>query len=364
MHPDFYNSDAFSLMTLTAVINNEENVPGRAGELVFAGIGEGVSTTSVDVEIDTKTLTLIPFSTRGGPGNTNGEDKRVLKSVAIPHIELTEGIQADRIQNVRELGSMDTLRGARSVVDKQMRKQSRRHDMTLEHLRLGALSGIVADKTGAVAVNLFTLFNVNEVTINFDSVFISKSSADSTLLNLQRKLMHLVEHMKRALTGSWTSSAKIWAFCGSQFFGKLVACIGATAVRGATADAKISLGDNYAHGVIEFGGVFFESYQGTNDSTPNAKGTVGIDPDECRFFVLGVPGLYEEYYAPGDFFEAVNTSGLPRYAKIAPNPDGLNRGVILHTQQNPLPICLKPRSLVKGVTTASTDDVEFVAEFT
>lgn len=360
MHPDFYNSDAFSLMTLTTVINNEQNIPGRAGELVFAGIGEGVATTSVDVELDAETLALIPFSTRGAADNTNGQDKNTLQSVKIPHVSLTEGIVADQIQDVRQFGSMDTLRGARAVVDKQMRKQSRRHDLTLEHLRLGALSGLVADKNGKVAVNLFTLFGVTEVVVDFDEVFNTASAQAAKLLNLQSKCIAIVFAMKRALTGSWTSAAKIWAFCGDVFFAKLIATIGATAVKGAVADAKISLGANYAHGVIEFGGIFWESYSGTFDGTASTKGTVGIAPNECRMFPLGIPGLYEEYYAPGTFFSTANTVALPRYAKVAPDPSGLDQSVTLHTQQNPLPLCLKPRALFKGTTTSSTEDIDFM----
>ena len=363
MHPDFYNNDAFSLVTLTAVINNEENIPGRAGEVVFAGIGEGVATKAVDVEIDTETLTLIPFTQRGAPDNTNGQDKNVLKSINIPHVSLTEGITADQIQDVREFGSMNQLRGARSVVDKQMRKQARRHDLTLEHLRLGALSGIVQDKNGKVAENLFTLFGVTETVVNFDNVFITKDASDSTLINLQAKCFHIMLAMKRKLKQAWISSAKIWAFCGDVFFRKLIATIGATAVRGATADAKISLGANYAHGVIEFGGIFWESYQGTNDQTADSAGTVGIGVNDCRFFIVGYRGLYAEYYAPGDFMETANTIGLPRYAKVAPDVSGLNRGVTLHTQQNPMPLCLKPATLFKGTSTSSTADLAFADDF-
>jgi hypothetical protein len=46
--------------------------------------------------------------------------------------------------------------------------------------------------------------------------------------------------------------------------------------------------------------------------------------------------------------ETVNTIGLPIYAKQAPDPSGFNRFVQLHSQSNPLPLCLIPRAVVKA----------------
>jgi hypothetical protein len=354
MHPDFYNSDAFSLVTLTAVINDEEHIPGRAGELVFGGIGEGVSTTSVDFELNTETLGLIPTSARGGPAPLNTQDKRVLKTVGIPHIKLEEPISAAQIQNIRELGSMDTLRGARSVVDGQMRKQSRRHDLTLEHFRLGALSGIILDSDTTEILDLFDFFGITEAVFDFDAVFQPADSQAATLMKVRRKCNDIVRHMKRNIGGAWNSGARVWSFVGDNFMDKLVETIGDTNKGYEAAERK--LGDSYVNGVLEWGGIFFENYQGTNDASKTSSGAVGIDPDEARFFITGVPGLYQESYAPGDFMETVNTLGLPRYAKVAPT-DNMNRSVTLHTQQNPLPMCLKPATLVKGTSTASTEDL-------
>jgi len=356
MHPDFYNSDAFSLVTLTEVINNEENVPGRAGEVVFAGIGEGVSTTSIDVEIDSETLTLIPTSARGGPAPLNTADKNKLEVLSIPHIKLEETIGAHQIQNVRQFGSMDTLRGARSVVDREIRKQSRRHDLTLENLRLGALRGTILDSDGSTLVNLFTKFGVTQTVVDFDDVFIPKDDGDATLQNVRRRCQHIVRLMRRAALGSWNSNVRVWCFAGDNFFDKLVSSIGVKEVYLQTEKAEQKLGTNYANGLFEFGGIFFENYAGTNDQSVTSGGTVGIDPDEAQFFLTNAPGLYSEVYAPGDFMDTVNTMGIPRYALVVPT-DNTNRSVTLHTQQNPLPYCLKPKTLIKGTSTASTEDL-------
>ena len=58
-HMDIFNDDAFSLVNMVAAINNVDHVPGRAGELAFAGVGEGVTTRTVTIESVGESLTLI-----------------------------------------------------------------------------------------------------------------------------------------------------------------------------------------------------------------------------------------------------------------------------------------------------------------
>jgi hypothetical protein len=52
----------------------------------------------------------------------------------------------------------------------------------------------------------------------------------------------------------------------------------------------------------------------------------------------------------GNFLETANTIGLPRYAKQAVDQQ-FARWVMLHVQSNPLPICTRPRVLIKGKRT-------------
>lgn len=355
MHPDFFNSDAFTLTTLTTLINQEEHIPGRAGALAFAGVGQGVATTSIDVEISNETLGLVQSSARGGPPPINTQDKNTVKALNIPHIKIEETIGAHQIQNVREFGSMSTLRGARSVVDKEITKQTRRMDLTTEHLRLGALSGLVKDADGSTLADLFALFNVSQTTVDFDPIFAEIDSTEATRFNsLRVQLQEMTREMYRALKAN-VNGARIYCFAGDNFFDKVVECSNVKGIWDGWLMAEQRLAGNYAWGDYLFADVVFNNYRGTNDQTRTSGGTVGVAPDEARFFFTGVPGLYEEYFAPADFMETVNTIGLPRYAKVVPT-DNMNRSVTLHTQMNPLPLCTKPATLFKGTSTKSTGD--------
>lgn len=355
MFPDIFNDEAFSLTSLTAVISDVDHVPGRAGELAFVGVGEGISTTNLAVERVAETLQVIPTTTRGTPSPQAKQDKRNLRAVPVPHIQLEDTLVADQIQNVRQLGSTSTLRGAQQVVNQQLRKLAGSHDLTLERIRLGALKGQILDKDNSVILDLFDFFDVTRPQdVSFEDVFVATPD-ETDLTTVRTRAQQVTRFIKANLKGGWNSNSRIWALCGDNFFDKLIESTSVKGVWDGWASAERRLGANYAHGVYEFAGIYWENYQGTDDQhtgsnvvTASAQGTVGIDPDECQFLVTGVPGLYAEYYAPADFWDTVNTIGLPRYARQAVDPE-FGRWVKLHTQQNPLPICTRPRTLIKGV---------------
>jgi hypothetical protein len=340
MHFDIFNDDAFSLVSLTTLINEVDHVPGRAGELAFAGVGEGVNTLTVSIEQVSEGLSLIPTTRRGAPAPREVMDKGTLRAVGIPQVKLEETIPASAIQDVRVLGSTDSLRGVQSTINTQMRKMSLRHDMTIEHLRLGALQGLVVDADGTELIDLFTFFDVaQETPVDMDTAFVSATDGSD---EFRVKCQQIKRTIVRNLKAPAPSSLRIHAFCGDEFFDALVS---STAVKDVYRNWQASesrLAANYAHSVFEFGNIFWENYQGTDDNE-----TVSIDPQEAMIFPVGVPGLYAEYFAPADFLETVNTVGLPRYAKIAPD-NRFNRFVELHTQQNPLPICTRPRVLMSA----------------
>lgn len=360
---DIFNDDAFGLVAMTAAINNVDHVPGRAGELCFVGAGEGVATTTVAIESRGVALTLIPTSLRGAPAPKEKSDKANIRSVSIPQIKLEDTIGAHQIQGVRQFGSSDVLIGAQDVVNGRLAKMASRHDLTLEYHRLGALKGVILDADGTtVLTDLFELFGFyndnsgvgegSAIVYNSAGVRTSGGQAapkifeldldadNSDPLDLRLRTMEITRYIARSAKTIVPATAQYHAFCGDGFFDALISRADVKAVFENTAEQQIRLGKNYAFQSFEFGGVIWENYRGTDDNT-----TVGIDSDEARLFLTGVPGLYAEYFAPADFMETVNTIGLPRYAKTAPDTR-FNQFVELHTQQNPLPLCLRPQTLV------------------
>jgi hypothetical protein len=345
--PDIFNDDAFSLTALTATINDLEHIPGRAGELAFQSAAEGVPTISVAVERQGESLSLIPTSPRGAPAPKETQDKRNLVGFDIPQIKLEDTILAHALQGVGVTGENEhgfRQETPQEAVTKQLTKMLRRHELTLEHHRLGAVRGMIRDADGSVLVDLYEAFGflnsegfAAPEEFNFDLDSNAPGFADALRIKCHDVTRWIKRHAKTALP----ASAAVWAFCGDGFFDALVGHPDIAETYDGTSAAADRLGGNFAFNVFEYGGIVWENYRGTDDNS-----TVAIATDEARLFLIGVPGLYAEYFAPADFMETVNTIGLPVYAKLAP-PTRFNQYVELHTQQNPLPLCLRPQTLVK-----------------
>src|SRR5690606_3714452 len=126
MFPDIFNDDAFSLVALTNFINEQEYVPGRAGELAFNGVGQGVPTISIAMEQIGGQLSLIQTTPRGAPAPQEVQDKGVMRSLSIPQIKLEDTISVYQMFGVRALGTAAQLRGARRVIDQQIVKMNSR----------------------------------------------------------------------------------------------------------------------------------------------------------------------------------------------------------------------------------------------
>ena len=69
-----------------------------------------------------------------------------------------------------------------------------------------------------------------------------------------------------------------------------------------------------------------------------------IGEDEAYVILMGA-NIFRTWFGPADSVETANQIGLPLYAKQ--KPLDFYKGVQLHTQSNPLPLCLKPRAVIK-----------------
>lgn len=347
---DIFSDDAFSLVALTESINNIDHVPGLAGERAFVGNSQGVPTTKVAIESRDQVLSIIPTSPRGGPAPQEKRDKAKLFELEIPQIKIEETIGVHSIQNVRAFGSGNLLQGAETVVNEQMAKMAARMDLTLEHMRLGALKGRIIDADGSVLTDLYSAFGIAEPDpIEFLGAYAS-DGGDSLRTACQGVIRRITRAAKMLIPGT----AQVCALCGDDYFDQLMSHPDVTIAFQGWQAAQQRLANDATASPFNFGGINFENYRGTDGVTGEEAsdgelvGEVGIATGEARFFLTGVPGLYTEKFAPADFLESVNAVGLPRYAKVVIDPE-LGRWVKLHVQSNPLPICTRPSTLLKGV---------------
>lgn len=328
---DIFGNDAFTLQALTDAINKKPFVPRQAGQLgIF--VPEPITTISVSMEEMNGQLSLISTAPRSGTAKPYEPEKRKLRSLAVPHIPYPSRINADQVQGVRQFGSGTQLETVLSVVNRHLGGMAQNHDATLEHLMVGALKGSILDADGTTEImNLFTEFNVTQ---QAEVPFILGTATT----NIKKICHELIRSIEDEL-GNFTYD-HIHGFVSSTFFDDLVTHPKVEQAYERQSDGEF-LRDSQARRRVTIYGITFEEYRG------KVGGVDFIPTDKAQFFPVADGGLYKTFYAPANYMETVNTLGLPRYARISPDSQ-FNKFVDVETQSNPLPICTRPRVLVRG----------------
>lgn len=321
---DVFKSDAFSVTTLTDAINKAPYKPGRIGSLgLFSE--RGITTKSLWVEEQEGRLELLVSSPRGGVGTSLGANTRKARALSVPHFEKNALILADEVQDVREFGSENTLLGVQTVVNGRLAEIRPMHEVTLEYLRVGAIKGIVLDGDGSTVLhNLFDVFEVSQQTFE-----INMASDD------MRNECVAIQRLSEDELGAETVSG-YRAFCGDDFFDALIAHDG---VRESLKFQESAVLRTDLRKGFSYGGITWENYRG------RVGGTYFFPPEQAYVVPEGT-GIFVTRFAPADFMEAANTVGIPVYAKQAAD-EKFNRHVEIHTQSNPIALCLRPRAVIK-----------------
>ncbi len=332
---DVFNHDAFSVISLTNAIRDLKYKPSRIMELgLFTPVP--VTTTNIAIERIGDMLQLVKPSPRGGPGETRDMPKAKLRSFQVPHFQRDWSVVADEVQGVRDFGSENRLKTVQGVVAGKMMAHMSDFALTEEHARLGAIKGIITYADGST-LNLFNEFGIRQkAAINFDLA----RKKDGALNEICGDVIHM---MCEALGG--VPYDYVHAFCGRGYFKKLLKSEEVRETYKGWSDAKIlreafigtTRGKNR---ILEFGGIVWEEYLDFSNTG------VSVGDNECHLFPVGVPNLFQTYYAPADLLETVNTPGRRLYAQQWRMPN--NKGINGEMQMNALQLCTRPATLLKG----------------
>ena len=207
-----------------------------------------------------------------------------------------------------------------------------KHAITLEHLRMGALKGVILDADGTALVDLYDEFEIQPKEVSF--------ALGTAGTDVKKKCLEVLRHIEDNLRGEYMTA--VHALVSPEFFDALTSH---SKVKEAYERWQDGLGlraDMRAG--FTFAGITFEEYRGqATDPDGNVRRFIAQNTGHC--FPLGTSETFSTYFAPADFNETVNTLGKPLYAKQEPRR--FDRGTDLHTQSNPLPMCHRPGVLVK-----------------
>jgi len=329
-----FNNPAYNLASLTAAINI---LPNRYGRLEALNLfpAKPVRQRTVIVEENHGVLNLLPTQPPGSPGTVGERGKRTVRSFVVPHIPHDDVVLPEEVQGLRAFGSEFEPDSISNVIAQHLQTMRNKHAITLEHLRMGALKGVILDADGSVLYDLFAEFKIPPKTIAFD---LGNANA-----KIKPKCIAAVTAIEDGLKGEYMTG--VHCLCSPEFFAALTS-------HGNVEEAF----KNWQNGAIlindvrrgfTFGGITFEEYRGKAVTSVNDQKVVRdfIAAGEAHAFPTGTIDTFGTYFAPADFNETVNTLGQPLYAKQEPRK--FDRGTDLHTQSNPLPMCHRPGVLVK-----------------
>lgn len=337
---DIFNDDAFSVSQLTQTIVDIPRVPTQLGdEGLFSEYG--ITTTTMMIERTGSGLKLVPTAPRGGVGQTAGRERRKLIPIAAVHLPQRDTILADEVQNVRAFGSETEVEGVQRLVSRQLTQLKGNLDLTLEHMRVGALRGQVLDADGVSVIwDLYEIFGMQRQVLGFNI------NTANTSVDLRQKTEDLKRAIQRKLGGK--SFTRVRVKCSESWFDKFVGH-----------DKMYKAWELYQQGVFNrefpgqnfvFNNVVFQVYSG------GVVDANGLDHDfipegKAYAYPEGVRDMFQIAYAPGDYMSTVNTMGVPYYASQERLPH--DKGVDIESQSNPIVLNTLPEAVIELTTKAS-----------
>lgn len=332
MLADTFTPDAFSLQTMTAAISK---VPYKPGFVSRRGLfaEKGVATNTVLIEEREGQLRLVQTSNRDGPVSAGERKRRKMRSFVIPHLREEDFAMASEVIGVRAFGQEQAFQTVDDLRNERSATMAGNLDVTLEYHRVGAVQGVVLDADGSVLFDLFTEFGVTQL----DEVDFDLDNASPASGALRKKCASVVRAIAAELGAA--EATAIEALCGDAFFDDLIAHPEVRETYKYQEGRRLREG--YAYDSVEFGGILFINYRNGGFNL--------INTNKCHLYPMGVPDLFITRFGPANYIETANTIGLPRYAKGIVDPWG--KRVDFEAQSNPVNLCTRPRTLVKGKRT-------------
>ena len=325
-----FNRPEFNMANLTAAINE---IDAQFGLVSSLGLFQTKSLTTRTAIVEKKLFSpsLLAVKPVGAPGEENTDPERKVISFAVPHIPLDDTILPDDYANIRAFGQENTLQTLSEIMADKLFSLRQRHELTIDFMKMGAIKGVIKDGNGTTIYNLYDEFGLTQSKVNF-------ALATSTT-DVAAKCREVKRIVRRKAKGQRITGYV--AICASDFYDALIAhdSVRETYLHyEAASTLRRDSGSGFTFGNITF--------LDCTDVAVDLQGNeVKYVEDGTAYVVPTGTQLFHTYYAPADFIETVNTRGRRIYVKQKARD--YNRGIDIHSQSNPLPICLNPEVVVK-----------------
>ncbi|BBC78735.1 minor capsid protein E [Acetobacter orientalis] len=336
---DVFRNDAFSSISLTSAVDRVPFQPTGIGDL---GLFEDlpIRTTALAVESRDQKLVIIPTSERGAPPTERQTEKRKARYFEAPRLAHGDTVYATELQNIRQFGEESVLMQVETEVARRLSGPTgltANMEYTWELHRLAAVQGLLLDADGSVLFDWAKEFQIDRP----KEIGFALDAQDPVLGSLRRQCNVIVRNMMRQAQGAWLPTTRVMAMCGDDFWDALITHKDVLTTYFNWEAAK-ELRKGTAFEAMDFGGISWFNYRGSNDNS-----TIAVATDKVKFFPQGAPGVFQRALAPGEAVQWVNTPGLPIY--IIPIFDrDRNFWWRMEAYSYPLHICTRPEILMSG----------------
>lgn len=113
----------------------------------------------------------------------------------------------EEVQGIRAFGSESELKALADVITDHLQLMRNKHAITLEHLRMEALKGIILDADGSELLNLYNEFEITPKVVNF--------ALGTATTDVKRKCLEVLRHVEGNLSGEYMT--EIHALVSPEF---------------------------------------------------------------------------------------------------------------------------------------------------
>ena len=205
-----FDTPAFHVTALTAAINILPNSYGRLERMMLMP-PRPVRFRQIAVEEKNGVLNLLPTLPIGSPGTVGERGKRKLRSFNIPHIPHDDVVLPEEVQGIRAFGSENESQALADVMADHLQSMRNKHAITLEHLRMGALKGVILDADGSALYDLYAEFGIEAKTVAF--------GLGNANTNVKNRCISVLRHIEDNLRGEFMT--RVHALVSPEFFDAL-----------------------------------------------------------------------------------------------------------------------------------------------
>lgn len=261
---DIFSDDAFGLTSFTKALDKIPYKPQLLGQLgLFTP--DPIDTVTFAIESREGALSIIKSSPRGAPLEQLAPESRDVRDFRTIRLAKGDKIMASELLGRREFGSSVDMERVMTRVMRATTRLRNDMEMTWERHRLGALQGIVLDANDSPLYNWFTAWGVAQpAEINFDL-----ANADT---DLRKTCRDVKRTMQRNAEGAWVPGTSVGALVGDNFYDALVNHKVFKEAKLGTDRAPL-LENIEGFSSVEFEGITFINYRGTDDGTTLSIGT-------------------------------------------------------------------------------------------